>query len=63
MRVSPRGIALLIILWVATILTVIAFPFSVIESYGILITNDASYAFVEDKKAPYSRDEARVSSP
>ncbi len=22
--------------------------------YGTLITNDASYAFVEDKKAPYS---------
>ena len=39
MKESPRGIALLIILWVTTILTVMAFSFSVMtraESYGTM---------------------------
>ena len=39
MKESPRGIALLIILWVMTVLTVMAFSFTVMtraESYGTL---------------------------
>jgi general secretion pathway protein K len=39
MKASPRGIALLIILWVTTVLTVMAFSFTVMtraESYGTL---------------------------